>query len=188
MRPRRLPLWLVRYAPAFLGIMFSFWQLMILVIRNGSAAMHNKKICKSALNQRRSCWRTERRVWISPSGARPSAGSAGTRVASHSSSSPHPGTSDETAARFETVRCACMDLKACVRLSAEDPGKRRRVAKQDAACASAHAPVRAADSGLANRVPLALILSSAQSVRPSKDERGHACAPGPPLNTRLREA
>ena len=81
-----------------------------------------------------------------------------------------------------------MDLKACVRLSAEDPGKRRRVAKQDAACASAHAPVRAADSGLANRVPLALILSSAQSVRPSKDERGHACAPGPPLNTRLREA
>ena len=35
--------------------------------------------------------------------------------------------------------------------------------------------------------PLALILSSTRSVRPSKDERGHAHARGPPFNLEFRK-
>ena len=51
MKRRSLPIWLLRDVPAFLGVMISFWPLMILVIRNGFAAMRGKKISKSVFDQ-----------------------------------------------------------------------------------------------------------------------------------------
>ena len=47
MKRQRLPIWLLRDAPAFLGVMISFWPLMILVIRSGVRAMRGKKVRKS---------------------------------------------------------------------------------------------------------------------------------------------
>ena len=51
MKSRGLPLWLLRDVPALLGVMISFWPLMILVIRNGLAAMRGKPIPKSAFEK-----------------------------------------------------------------------------------------------------------------------------------------
>ncbi len=48
MKCRSLPLWLLRDVPAFLGVMFSFWPLMILVIVNGRRAASGKKVRQSS--------------------------------------------------------------------------------------------------------------------------------------------
>ena len=50
MKRRSLPLWLLRDLPALLGVMFSFWPLMILVIRSGFAAMRGKRVPKSVFD------------------------------------------------------------------------------------------------------------------------------------------
>ncbi len=50
MKRRSLPLWLLRDVPALLGVMFSFWPLMILVIHSGFAAMRGKKVPKSVFD------------------------------------------------------------------------------------------------------------------------------------------
>ena len=39
MKRRGLPLWLLRDVPALLGVMISFWPLMIMVISTGRRAM-----------------------------------------------------------------------------------------------------------------------------------------------------
>ena len=44
MKDRTFPLWLLRDIPALLGVMLSFWPLVILVIVNGEKAMRGKKI------------------------------------------------------------------------------------------------------------------------------------------------
>jgi hypothetical protein len=44
---RSFPLWLLRDAPAFLGVMTSFWPLMNLVIFNGRGAASGKKVRQS---------------------------------------------------------------------------------------------------------------------------------------------
>ncbi len=51
MKRRSLPIWLLRDVPSFLGGMISFWPLMILVIRNGFAAMRGRKISKGVFDQ-----------------------------------------------------------------------------------------------------------------------------------------
>jgi len=51
MKRRSLPIWLQRDVPSFLGVMISFWPLMILVIRNRFAAMRGRKISKSVFDQ-----------------------------------------------------------------------------------------------------------------------------------------
>ena len=47
MKRRSFPLWLLRDAPAFLGVMTSFWSLMNLVIFNRRRAASGKKFRKS---------------------------------------------------------------------------------------------------------------------------------------------
>ena len=44
MKDRTFPLWLLRDVPALLGVLLSFWPLVILVIVNGEKAMRGKKI------------------------------------------------------------------------------------------------------------------------------------------------
>ena len=46
-----LPIWLLRDVPAFLGVMISFWPLVILVITNGFAAMRGRMVRKTVFDQ-----------------------------------------------------------------------------------------------------------------------------------------
>ncbi len=48
MKARRLPIWPLRDILALLGVLISFWPLMILVITNGFNAMRGKKVPRSA--------------------------------------------------------------------------------------------------------------------------------------------
>jgi succinate dehydrogenase hydrophobic anchor subunit len=47
MKRRGLPCWLLRNVPALLGVVISFWSLMILVITNGRCAASGKKVRQS---------------------------------------------------------------------------------------------------------------------------------------------
>ena len=128
MKSRRLPIWLLRDIPAFLGVMISFWPLMILVIRNGFAAMRGKKISRSVFDQLPillahaearldfALWREAyRRLGWNP------------RLVTFQLF-PLPETWDETATRFENYRRANMNLEACARLYAEDLRQRYGIA------------------------------------------------------------
>ena len=47
MKRGRIPLWLLRDLPALIGIAWSFWPLMILVISSGRRAMRGKQVHRS---------------------------------------------------------------------------------------------------------------------------------------------
>jgi hypothetical protein len=115
MKRRSLPVWLLRDVPAFLGVMISFWPLMILVIRNGFAATRGKKISRSVFDQlpiflaHAECrldfalWREAyRRLGRNP------------RLIPFELF-PTPESWADTARRFENYRRACMNLEACAR-------------------------------------------------------------------------
>ena len=185
MKRRSLPIWLLRDVPAFLGVMISFWPLMILVIRNGFAAMRGKKISKSVFDQLPiflahaesrldfALWREAyRRLGWNP------------RLIPFELFAA-PEDRADTARRFENYRRACMSLEACARGYVEHLRAQHGLSKAElVAHGSTDARLRRAAhhelTGVAAS-PFALILSSARSARPSKDERGHAHARGPPL-------
>ena len=50
MKRKGWPIWLLRDVPAFLGIMFSFWPLVILLITSARRAMRGKKVRWAALD------------------------------------------------------------------------------------------------------------------------------------------
>ncbi len=184
MKRRSLPLWLLRDVPALLGVMFSFWPLMILVIRSGFAAMRGQKVPKSVFDaipillahaEARldfALWREAyRRLGWSH------------RLVTFSAFAP-PADWLETEQRFEAYRRANMNLEAIVRAYVEHLRAQYGISQREAAFASAYAPVRA---------PLATPTKSSLAVRrgrwiatsSSRDGGGcvRTCARGPPLNS-----
>ena len=187
MKSRSLPLWLLRDLPALLGVMFSFWPLMILVIRSGFAAMRGKKVPISVFDaipillayaEARldfALWREAyRRLGWSH------------RLVTFSAFAP-PADWLETERRFEAYRRANMNLEVTVRAYVEHLRAQYGIAKRDLVahgstdarlCRAAHHELKPGSTA-----PFALILSSTRSVRPSKDEHGYAHARGPPINS-----
>ncbi len=89
--------------------------------------------------------------------------------------------------RYANYVNAFGDMNAVVEAYIEDIREQYRIAQRDLV---AHGSTdarqsRAAHHELAAASPFALILSSTRSARPSKDERGHAHARGPPLHLTL---
>ncbi len=185
-----MPLWLLRDVPALLGVMFSFWPLMILVIRSGFAAMRGKKVPKSVFDaipillahaEARldfAFWREAyRRLGWSH------------RLVMFSAFAP-PNTWAETEQRFEAYRRANMNLEATVCAYVEHLRQRYGISEREAAnAASARAPVR---------TPLATPTKSSLAVRrgrwiaaSSRRDGGgcvRTCARGPPSNLKLRKS
>ncbi len=195
MKRRSLPLWLLRDVPALLGVMFSFWPLMILVIRSGFAAMRGKKVPKSVFDaipillahaEARldfALWREAyRRLGWSH------------RLVMFSAFAP-PADWLETEQRFEAYRRANMNLETTVRAYVEHLRAQYGISQREAAfAASARAPVR---------TPLATPTKSSLAVRrwgqrvaltiaaPSRRDGGgcvRTCARGPPLNFKFRKS
>ena len=183
MKSRCLPLWLLRDVSALLGVMISFWPLMILVIRNGLAAMRGKPIPKSAFEKLPHLL-AHAESWLDFAILREAHRRLGwnhrhVQFALHDS----PETWPETEARFHRYQRIRRDPEASARACVEDLRAQYRIAKRAlAAHGSTDARLYcAAHHELYLRTPpRALILSSAQRARPSKDERGPAHARGPP--------
>ena len=190
MKRRSLPLWLLRDVPALLGVMFSFWPLMILMIRSGFAAMRGKKVPKSVFDaipillahaEARldfALWREAyRRLGWSH------------RLVTFSAFAP-PNTWAETEPRFEAYRRANMNLETTVRAYVEHLRAQYSISQREAAfAASERAPVR---------TPLATPTKSSLAVRrerwiaaPSRRDGGgcvRTCARGPPLNLEFQKS
>jgi hypothetical protein len=145
MKRRSLPIWLLRDVPAFLGVMISFWPLMILVIRNGFAAMRGRKISKGVFDQLPiflahaesrldfALWREAyRRLGWNP------------RAISFELFSAPEDWAD-TARRFENYRHACMSLEACARGYVDHIRERFGISQREAMNAGA-GPLRHAAS------------------------------------------
>ena len=182
MKRKGWPIWLLRDIPAFLGVMLSFWPLMILVITSGRRIASGKKARRSALEgiymllshaEARlafALWRQAyRRLGWHPRG-----------VQFHMIP---VDDWDDAQARFNTYHDAFRDMDGTVDGYVELLRAEYGISERDLVahgttdavlCAAAHHELVAAS-------PFALILSSTRSVRPSKDERDYARARGPPL-------
>ena len=191
MKRRSLPLWLLRDVPALFGVMFSFWPLMILVIRSGFAAMRGKKVPKSVFDaipillahaEARldfALWREAyRRLGWSH------------RLVMFGAFAP-PQDWPETEQRFEAYRRANMNLEATVRAYVDHLRAQYGISQRDLV---AHGST---DARLRRAAHHELAPARAASARPStcpaeaarrrKDERGYAHARGPPLNLEFRK-
>ena len=159
MKRRSLPIWLLRDVPAFLGVMISFWPLMILVIRNGFAAMRGKKISKSVFDQLPiflahaesrldfALWREAyRRLGWNP------------RAISFELFSAPEDWAD-TARRFENYRRACTTLEACARGYVEHLRAQHSLSQREAMNAGA--------------CPLRLAARSTSPARRAEQETSH---------------
>jgi hypothetical protein len=191
MNRRSFPLWLLRDVPAFLGFLLTFWPLMICVINSGGQAMRNGARGQR-LHDRISIMLAHAEAWLCFALWR----QAYRRVGWHPRSVklqliPPTTHRDETFERFRNYIHAFLNMEQVVDTYVEDIRARYRICKTDlvahgstdaALCATAHHELVSAASIFSRRAQLALILSSDQRERPSKDERGHAHARGPPLN------
>ena len=192
MKRRSLPIWLLRDVPAFLGVMISFWPLMILVIRNGFAAMRGKKISKSVFDQLPiflahaesrldfALWREAyRRLGWNPR-------------AISLELFPTPESWPDTTHCFENYRRACITLEDCARgyvehLRAEHGLSRAELVAHVSTDARLRRAAHHEPAGVAlfQRSQFALTLSSARRASSSKGERDRAHARGPPLRSSL---
>ncbi len=185
MRRQGLPIWLLRDFPAFLGVMISFWPLIILVITNGFKAMRGKQVPKSAYDdfplllayaESRldfALWREAyRRAGWDPRDVEFTLVEASDDW-------------NETARHFQSYQRASRNLEACARAYVHELCERYNIAKRDVAahgstdarpCRAAHHELVGVATLVRGASPLALILSSARSARPSKDEHGHTHA------------
>jgi hypothetical protein len=191
MKDRTFPLWLLRDVPALLGVMLSFWPLVILVIVNGEKAMRGKKInpvvyehlmAMLPVAEARLHFALHRQAfrafgWSLRHVPRPPVA----RVASWEDFGP----------RFEAYRRAIMDLNAAARTFTQSLRHAYRIrARIDATTVhAAHArAARQANTPIAATTAEgsslgALILRTPKAV--SKDEGGLANARGPPPHSLL---
>ena len=138
MKRRGLPIWLLRDVPALLGVMISFWPLMILVITNGFRAMRGGKVRQSAYvdfaillahaeaRLAFALWREAyRRIGWNP----------------HSvqfNLVPASDAWDETTGRFHTYMRAMRDMNSFVDAYVEDLRERYSISERDARNSSCH--------------------------------------------------
>ena len=184
MKRKGWPLWLLRDIPAFLGVMLSFWPLVILMITSVRRAARGKKVRRSVFEaypglvahaEARLVFaltrQAYRRLGWNPRLVR-------------FNLIPATDNWDDTDERCANYLNAFRDMERVVDAYLEDIRRRYRIAERDlvahgatdaALCAAAHHELLAAS-------PCALILSSARRARPSKDAHGHTHARGPPPN------
>ena len=185
-------MWLLRDLAALVGIVLSFWPLIIMVIANGRRAMSGRKISPRAdecvmqmlpIAEAQLHYALCRQAWR--------ALGWNVRDVQLEILPPIKNWSD-LGARFEAYTADMMDLHAAaarfteglrriygIRMRVDANAVRVAHASTDALRAAQHEAVGAAAiSSRKSRV--ALMLSSAQSARPSKHERGLTTACGPP--------
>jgi hypothetical protein len=200
MKRGRPPLWLLRDLPALIGIVLSFWPLMIMVISNGRRAMLGKKISPRAFDcvmQMLPIAEAKLRFALHRQAYR--ALGWNPRAIALDQIVPVTGWSD-FCERFEAYRLAMMDLHAAATFFTNEHRRRHRIrtrvdanavrashASTDALRAAHHEAVGVAASS-SGASQIALALSSARSARPSKGERVLANARGPPSISRLPTA
>ena len=187
-------MWLLRDLPALIGIVLSFWPLMIMVIANGRRAMSGRKISPRAdecvmhmlpIAEAQLHYALCRQAWR--------ALGWNVRDVQLEILPPIKNWSD-LGARFEAYTADMMDLHAAaarfteglrriyrIRASVDANAVRAAHASTDAALSAAaqHELVGAAATSCQSSL-IALMLSSARSARPSKHERGLTTARGPP--------
>jgi hypothetical protein len=190
MKRRSFPLWLLRDLPALIGIAWSFWPLVIMVISNGRRAMSGKKISPRAFDfimqmlpiaEARLHYALCRQAWRA----------LGWNVRDVQLEILPPITTwSDVAARFEVYRADMMDLHAAATRFTEGLRQHYRIrTRVDAntvrAAHGSTGALRAAHHEAVGVSPrsnccVALILSSDRRERPSKDEGVLANARGPP--------
>ncbi len=195
MKSRCLPLWLLRDVPALLGVMISFWPLMILVIRNGFAVMRGRHVSMTIFDQipillAHAEARLDFALWRE---AYRRLGWNHRRVR-FSVFTPPLGW-PETEQRFESYRRANMNLEACARAYVEELRQRYRISQRDAAnagsCPLRHATAsRATSPGYADGGKTHRSFSSSGALRRgmwhalARDGGGSHSSRGPPAFAR----
>jgi hypothetical protein len=198
MKRRTWPLWLLRDVPALLGVMLSFWPLMIIVIANGRKAMLGRKIPQrvyDCIMQMLPIAEARLRYALARQAAR-ALGWDPRRV--QLETIPMPESWEATPERLEAYRLAMMDIAAAAQTFTDLIRQHYRIRTRVDANAT-HASTDAARRAVAQQervgvassragVSQAFILSSARSARPSKDERVLANARGPPPFPQTRQS
>jgi hypothetical protein len=179
MKRRSFPVWLLRDLPALIGVALSFWPLMIMVISTGRRAMSGRRISPRIyecimhmlpIAEARLHYALCRQAWRA----------LGWNVRDVQLEILPPITRwSDVAARFEVYRTDMMDLGAAtsrftealrqhyrIRTSVDANAVRATHASTDAARRAAAQHELVGVSGF----EVALMLSSARSARPSKDE------------------
>jgi hypothetical protein len=196
MKRRSFPVWLLRDLPALIGIALSFWPLMIMVISSGRRAMSGKRISPRALDlimqmlpiaEARLHYALCRQAWRA----------LGWNVRDVQLEILPPITRwSDVAARFEVYRADMMDLGTAATRFTEGLRQLYRIRSRVDANAVHAAHARAARNAVTHALagaapfqssPVALMLSSARSARPSKHERGLTTARGPPIFLNLQK-
>jgi hypothetical protein len=166
-----LPIWLLRDGPGLLGVMLSFWPLMILVITNGFAAMRGLKVSRSVFEKipiffahaearldfaiRREAYR---RLGRNP------------RLVSFTAFAP-PADWAETASRAEAYRCANMNLEACARAYVEDLRQQHGISAREAGSATDGLAARVASNSVTGRDPIPVRAASGPGARPPFNQK-----------------
>ena len=197
MKRGSIPLWLLRDLPALIGIAWSFWPLMILVISSGRRAMRGKQVHRSvydALMQMLPIAEAKLRFALHRQAYR--ALGWNPRAIALDPVDPVASWSDFRV-RFEAYRASMTDLHASAAFFLNEHRRLHRIrTRVDAnAVRAAHGStgaLRAAHHEAVGVSPhsnrfVALMLSSARSARPSKHERGLANARGPPSIVQNRQ-
>ncbi len=183
MKRRSFPLWLLRDVPALMGVMLSFWMLIIFAMTSARKAATASQASRSirdrfalllALAEARldyALWRQAyRHIGWHPRGV---------------ALEVFPPSTDwaYTQKRLRDFAHAFRNMNEIVDSYVDHIRERFGIGQRElVAHGSTDARLRrAALHELVVASPFALILSSARSARPSKDERGHAHARGPPL-------
>ena len=190
MKRKSWPIWLLRDVPAFLGIMLSFWPLVILVISSGRRIARGRKLRWSVFQnicgflahaESRLVFALQRQAYRRL-GWNP-------RLVRFTLI-PAPDTLDEAKARYASYVIAFGDMNAVVEDYILDIRQRYNISRRalvahgstDARlCRAAHhelAPARAASARPST--------GRAEAARRRKDERGYAHARGPPLTPNFR--
>jgi hypothetical protein len=187
-------LWLLRDVPALLGVLRSFWSLVICAMINDRKAIRADNTGKAIrdhiaallahaeANLDFALWRQAyRRIGWHPRAANFHLIAPTTRWA-------------DTQLRLQNYCRAFGNMQEVVDAYVEHLRAQHRISQSDlvangstdtALCAAAHHELVGTASIFSRHAQFALILSSDRRELPSKDERGHQHARGPPLHTQI---
>ena len=194
MKRRTWPLWFLRDVPALLGVMLSFWPLVIVVIANGAKAMRGRKI-SPAVYQHLMAMLPVAEAQLQFALQRQAYRAFGWSVRAIRRDQIVPLSDwNDFIPRFEAYRLAIMDLDAASRAFTQSLRHAYRIRTRVDATAVHGGPARAAHLRDAPTAATphhcnsrgALILRRPKAV--SKDAGGLTNARGPPQSPRLPTA
>jgi hypothetical protein len=188
MKRRSFPLWLLRDLPALIGIAWSFWPLVIMVIANGAKAMRGRQVSPAVyehlmlmlpIAEARLRFALHRQAYRA----------LGWNPRTIALEALHPvATWSDFATRFEAYRASMMDLHASAAFFLNEHRRLYRIrSRVDAnavhaahgstgALRAAHHEAVCVATSNEPRCRVALMVSSDRRERPSKDEGGRTYA------------